>query len=428
MPDRVLILDDDLSFNQMLTDIYKQSGYDVVSKTDAQEALAFLEKEDVALVVADQKMPEMSGEEFMVQVKCLKAYIPVIMISGYFDNDTIRRLIGEGVGGVFLKPVNVFSLMKRSAALIEEALAKKAYMVSRQKQVDSGKASFQYAHDLPFSFESFPCKSKCSIEFANKFYALRNFKSNLIMVCPLGTNVHALIDDLSSFDEDPESIFIFAKGESLNEAKLFKQLSAVEHARVVTLVLPMLKPYSAEEKKMLFSISLRQEVFRAFAFSIRLIFVTHRELDAIYDAGDIDDELYMFMGTAEIRVPALAEIPEDMLLITQQQLAKGYDEISEALPALEAPALATLKEQLWAGNAKELHRVVERLVKPGTVSISREMVLDAISNVCQPTKDANIELGDELRGFRDEFVKTLMDFYDDDMEAVSKLIGLKVIE
>ena len=55
----------------------------------------------------------------MKRVKKLKPEIPMIIVSGYIENDTIRELIGDGVGGVFLKPLNIFSLLERTAELIE---------------------------------------------------------------------------------------------------------------------------------------------------------------------------------------------------------------------------------------------------------------------------------------------------------------------
>ena len=107
----VLILDDDADFNSLLTDIFEQADYEVTSLLDPLEAVDVFREKHFDLVVADHKMPCMSGAECMKVIKEMKPEVPVIMVSGYLENDTIRELISEGVGGVFLKPLNIFSLL-----------------------------------------------------------------------------------------------------------------------------------------------------------------------------------------------------------------------------------------------------------------------------------------------------------------------------
>ena len=111
MPHSVLILDDDADFNSLLTDIFEQADYVVTSLEDPIEAVDVFVENEYDLVVTDYKMPEMTGAEFMKEVKLLRPEVPVIMVSGFLENDTIRDLISEGVGGVFLKPLNIFSLL-----------------------------------------------------------------------------------------------------------------------------------------------------------------------------------------------------------------------------------------------------------------------------------------------------------------------------
>jgi len=120
---RILILDDDVDFNSLLTDIFSQASYDVTSELNPQKALALVREFQFDLVVTDQRMPGLSGKDFLRELKKAQPKTPVIMVSGFLDNETIRDLIREGVSGVFLKPLNVFSLLKRTAKLLEQAQA-----------------------------------------------------------------------------------------------------------------------------------------------------------------------------------------------------------------------------------------------------------------------------------------------------------------
>lgn len=121
MGHRILILDDDADFNSLLTDIFSQAGYDITPEQDPQKALSLIREFQFDLVVTDQRMPGISGKDFLRELKKVQPKTPIIMVSGFLDNETIRELIRDGVGGVFLKPLNVFSLLKRTAKLLEQA-------------------------------------------------------------------------------------------------------------------------------------------------------------------------------------------------------------------------------------------------------------------------------------------------------------------
>ena len=64
----VLILDDDVHFNSLLTDIFEQADYIVTSITDPTEAFEVFKNTDYDLVVTDHKMPDISGAKFMEMI------------------------------------------------------------------------------------------------------------------------------------------------------------------------------------------------------------------------------------------------------------------------------------------------------------------------------------------------------------------------
>jgi DNA-binding NtrC family response regulator len=124
MPKKLLILDDDSDFNSLLTDIFEQADYEVTSIEDPLVAVEVFQETHFDLVVTDHKMPEMTGTEFMKKIKEIRPSTPVIMVSGYLENDAIRDLISDGVGGVFLKPLNIFSLLFMKIYFIDRSWKK----------------------------------------------------------------------------------------------------------------------------------------------------------------------------------------------------------------------------------------------------------------------------------------------------------------
>ena len=80
----VILVDDEemvlTSLNSFLT---LETDYEVHTFTSAKEALEFIKKNEVDLVISDYLMPEMDGISFLAEVKKLKPEIPRIILTGY---------------------------------------------------------------------------------------------------------------------------------------------------------------------------------------------------------------------------------------------------------------------------------------------------------------------------------------------------------
>jgi len=99
---RVLIVDDDVVFNNLLTEVFEQADYEVSPSLDPREALQIFDSSEFSLVVTDQDMPNMTGAEFFRLVREKTEDVPVIMVSGYLDSDTTAVMAADAIGAVFL--------------------------------------------------------------------------------------------------------------------------------------------------------------------------------------------------------------------------------------------------------------------------------------------------------------------------------------
>lgn len=424
MGKRILILDDDADFNHLLTDIFSQADYEVTSERDPEVAVGLFDNATFDLVVTDQKMPGLTGEEFIREVKSKRPELPVIMVSGYLDNDTIRRLIKEGVGGVFLKPLNVFSLLKRTAALIEE----RESGLRRKEQADQENAVSEpehFRHSLQFPFSAFPCKAPKSIEFAKKLYSLRNFKSNLIIVAALGVDMHAIIEDLSGFDSAGEETFLFVDSRHLSSEGFLELIDKGSRsgANRVTLVIGHAERMTSPQKKIVFAASSGDAPFDAVGLPLRFIFHVTGDLDDLYDAGQIDDDLYMFMGTSEVKVPSLVDIREDIPLLAHSFMREECEQLGlESVPSLESPARVFLRDWDWLGNAAELKRMVSLAVELKKPRLSRDDLRDIGLKIRNSSNAKRFDLRHELESFRTDLCRAALIFADGDSSRASSIL------
>ena len=378
MPYSVLILDDDADFNSLLTDIFEQADYIVTSLTDPIEAVDVFRDTDYDLVVTDHKMPEMTGAEFMKVIKKLKPEVPVIMVSGYLENDTIRELIGEGVGGVFLKPLNIFSLLERTAELIEEA-----EKLQNAPQGDADDASNDdHGVQLGFVFRSFPCKSGASAAFAERLYSLRNFKSTLSLIGEPGMHYRSICDDIRGFYESDAEHFIYLSAGSFDEEQALSLINVAqkEGAERVTCVLLELETMDQSQKALATSLAKHEGAFEQLGVALRTVFCVSGDLDSLFDEGLIDENLYILMGTAEVRVPPLRDCNVDLGVMAQQLVVDSAREKSlAAVPRFERSARDLFRQHKWERNFEELRSTVRKILddNPGDI-ITHAMVKSAL--------------------------------------------------
>jgi two-component system, NtrC family, response regulator HydG len=92
---------------------------------------------------------------------------------------------------------------------------------------------------------------------------------------------------------------------------------------------------------------------------VRCVFATNANLEAAVLAGRFLPDLYQRLGLLVVRMPALADHPEDIpLLLTQLLAAKGA-EAGQPVPGIEDRDLERLLTYAWPGNVRELAKVAE---------------------------------------------------------------------
>ena len=419
MAHRILILDDDVDFNSLLTDIFSQAGYDVTPELDPQKALALIREFQFDLVVTDQRMPGISGKDFLRELKKVQPRTPIIMVSGFLDNETIRELIREGVGGVFLKPLNVFSLLKRTAKLLEQVSGG----LPRPGEPESeavGQPEFH--HTLPFAFLSFPCRDAKSAEFANKLYALRNFKSYLTLSGPRGTNFAAVCRDFEALREKPEERFLFLTNTMVEANNLLRLLIENEERERLTLCFLEADSLDLERQRLLPQIARKSGPFAGVKSATRFIFCLSESLDTLYDNGLIDENLYLLTSSSELIVPGLEEVRDDIPLQAQQILVReAATQQLGVVPKLDVSAKAYLRDRSWPGNYNELQQVIL-----GALGHSRKTTLtrDSLEKSSLPGTSPTVDLRQHLARLRDEYAAAANTLCGGNRAALSQTLGL----
>ncbi len=116
----VLMVDDEEIVREMAKKALTRYGYEVLLASDGLEAIDILKRHPggISLVVLDQSMPGMSGEEVLPELRRVRPGINVVVSSGYNEAETMALFRGHQVGGFIQKPYTSSGLAEKVKSVL----------------------------------------------------------------------------------------------------------------------------------------------------------------------------------------------------------------------------------------------------------------------------------------------------------------------
>ncbi|MBQ7898721.1 MAG: response regulator transcription factor [Bacteroidales bacterium] len=113
----IAVIDDDIYIGNMLEELLRGNGYDVLRAYSGTEALLLLSQNKPDLVLLDLMLPGLSGEEVLLKIQG----IPVIVVSAKVDvQDKVNLLLGGAVDYI-TKPFDAAELLARITVQLRKA-------------------------------------------------------------------------------------------------------------------------------------------------------------------------------------------------------------------------------------------------------------------------------------------------------------------
>jgi len=116
---KIMIVDDEPANLRTLLRVFRQD-YQVITAESGAEALTLLQRHDVALMISDQRMPQMTGIELMKKTVEVRPQMVKILLTGYTDISALIESVNSGLVYRYLtKPWNNDDLRLTVARALE---------------------------------------------------------------------------------------------------------------------------------------------------------------------------------------------------------------------------------------------------------------------------------------------------------------------
>ena len=375
---QILVVDDEVGIRELLFEILRDEGYGVRLAENAQTARSARKEMRPDLVLLDIWMPDTDG------ITLLKEWagsglltMPVVMMSGHGTIDSAVEATRIGAFDFLEKPISLPKLL----ATVGKALA-------------GGRV-------LP--------KTGLALVNLGRARVIQELRQRLEQVARLRTPVLFLGDAGCGFElcarhlHIPNTPWVAPEDTEWLASNPFEPLN---EAREGTLFLPDIANLSKAEQK-----GLAQVLGKLEKFNVRLICAATGPLAAMAEDGRFDANLYNQLSGLTIRLPALADHPEDIPDIAMTMLTQLVDANEVPLRTLTVGSLNVMRNLSWPGNLPVLQNVVKTLA---LTSLGNDITGDDVNRVArefnlgpreQATTEVGVSLDLPLRDAREQFEK-----------------------
>jgi DNA-binding NtrC family response regulator len=117
---RILVVDDEEVVREVTVEVLRRGGHDPQGVPSAKHALELLDEESFDLVVSDVVMPEMTGVEFLYELRKSRPDLPVVLMTGGSkEPERATKAVELGACSLIYKPFSPAELTAAVAAALE---------------------------------------------------------------------------------------------------------------------------------------------------------------------------------------------------------------------------------------------------------------------------------------------------------------------
>jgi len=368
MPGRVLVVDDDPGMCAVLQDGLQARGFDVTTKTVAEEALAAAVSSEFDVVLTDLRMRGTSGLELCRRIHELRPDVSVVVVTAFGNFDTAIGAIRAGAYDFITKPVEIEHLVLTIGRAMERRALREEVKRLRQEV-----AATQV-------LEGLVGESEVMRKLSDLISRAAAADASVLITGESGTGKELVAQALharSSRHEKPlVALHCGAMPETLLESELFGHVKgAFTDARADrkglltqgdggTIFLDEIGTMPlAVQPKLLRALQERHARpvggNKEIPFDVRLITATNEDLETAVHEGRFRSDLFYRLDVVRIHVPPLRARGRDILLLAQHFIKQYAGRSAKQVTGLTSEAAQKLLAYNWPGNVRELQNCIE---------------------------------------------------------------------
>jgi DNA-binding NtrC family response regulator len=368
MSSTILVIEDDLTLNRLVTRQLDKAGYSTTGVTRWSEAQSHLAQHEPALIITDVRLPD--GDSLELLPELVETY-PVIVLTAFGSVRNAVNAMKQGAADYLLKPVGLDELLLTVERVLENSLLRRENQFCRRQlnARDAGKklmvGESSVLQDVVRLIEAVAADEITVLVRGESGTGKELVAKAIHAASPRAKRSFVAVDCCTLQEKLFESeLFGHEKGAFTGADRQKKGL--VEIAEGGTLFLDEIGEIDATIQAKLLRI-LETGQFRRLGgtkdlnANVRVVAATNRDLEQMVAEGAFRADLYYRLNGFELVAPPLRDRREDITALAEHFI-RNHSFSRRVDKRLSNTAKRSLVAYNWPGNIRELKNVIERAI------------------------------------------------------------------
>ncbi|MEO8549626.1 MAG: sigma-54 dependent transcriptional regulator [Kofleriaceae bacterium] len=422
---KVLVVDDQRAICTALEVLFEHFGIETLVASKPSEVLELIAREDVGVVIQDMNFTatRTTGEEGVAlfrAIRALDADLPVLLMTAWTSLETVVALVKEGAVDYFAKPWDDHKLVTTVKHLLQlrELAHENTRLRARSRRAQQSLAVRHDLCGLVYASDAMHAVITLAVSVAPS-------DAPILIIGPNGAGKEKLAEIVQANSRRRDKPFVKVNAGALPDELLEAELFGAEAGAYTGATKPRLGRFEAAHGGTLFldeignlSRAGQQKLLRVLQtgeferlgssttrkVDVRIISATNVDLPRAIADGAFREDLYFRLNVIELRVPPLADRPDEIIALAER-FAAGFAADGTAPAILSAAAREALLSYEWPGNVRELQNRIQRatLVCTGGTIEPVDLSLSAIPRSVEV--DVAPDLGPEHAAIREALLR-----------------------
>jgi two-component system response regulator PilR (NtrC family) len=369
---RILIADDEQSMREVMRQLFRKNGFDVITAEDGVVARDIVADEFLDLLLTDIRMPRLDGVSLLRAVREMAPDVTVVMMTAHWTQDSAEWQEARELGASALieKPFRNEDVLLQVRQLLDSRRLRHENVVLRQAV--SGQSFAGIIGRSPIMLEVFRlvetvCRTNSTILISGESGTGKELVARAIHLLSLRRDHPFVAVNCGAMPEAllESELFGHVRGAFTGADKDKKGL--IEAADGGTVFLDEIGEMAPTMQVKLLRV-LQERKYRRVggteeaSSNIRVIAATNRDLPKLVGEGKFREDLFYRLNVIPVEMPPLRDRVEDIPLIAEYFLEKYTREMGKTIDGFSPESIAALRAYPWPGNVRELENMVERAV------------------------------------------------------------------
>lgn len=368
----ILVIDDEEDLLVSFKEILEEERYKVDIESDPVKAVEIVKNNDYDLIISDLKMPGLTGNEFLKEIRKYNDFVSFIILTAYGTVDTAVECMKNGAYDYISKPVDFND--EKVWKLIENAIKKTKAI--KESQYHKSRLNIIKSRD---KFKNIITINPLMQEIIDYSIKIANFDFTVLIYGESGVGKELFARAIHEASQRRNNVFLPVNCATISkdvmESEFFGAKKGVytgaekdrpgilELADGGTIFLDEISELPLDLQAKFLRFLQDKEVRRigdvsAKKVDVRVIAATNKDLKELVNQGKFREDLYYRLEGIKIEIPPLRERKEDIPILAYYFLEEFNKKYNTDVKGFSKDALEALINYSWPGNVRQLQNVV----------------------------------------------------------------------